>query len=68
MANDSFKQVSFDLLEECLEKHSDASTWGKGAPGFRENALFQDYHGLLTFRKVHTEFFQVLGTAKSEVR
>ncbi|XP_030448687.2 1-aminocyclopropane-1-carboxylate synthase 7 [Syzygium oleosum] len=51
-------QVSFDLLEECLEKHSEASTWGKGAPGFRENALFQDYHGLLTFRKAIVSFME----------
>lgn len=46
------KQVSFDLVEEYLEKHPEASTWGKGAPGFRENALFQDYHGLKSFRQV----------------
>ncbi|KAH9801224.1 1-aminocyclopropane-1-carboxylate synthase 7 [Citrus sinensis] len=32
-------QVSFDLLEEYLEQQPEASTWGKGAPGFRENAL-----------------------------
>ncbi|MBA0703363.1 hypothetical protein Golax_015690 [Gossypium laxum] len=45
-------QVSFDLLEKYLEEHHEASSWGKGAPGFRENALFQDYHGLKSFRQV----------------
>lgn len=53
-----YKQVSFDLLEEYLEKHSEASTWGKGASGFRENALFQDYHGLLSFRKAMASFME----------
>ncbi|XP_030530095.1 1-aminocyclopropane-1-carboxylate synthase 7 [Rhodamnia argentea] len=59
-------QVSFDLLEEYLEKHSEASTWGKGAPGFRENALFQDYHGLITFRKAMASFMEEIrgGRAK----
>lgn len=46
------KQVSFDLLEKYLEEHHEVSSWGKGAPGFRENALFQDYHGLKSFRQV----------------
>lgn len=49
-------QVSFDLLEKYLEEHSEASIWGKGAPGFRENALFQDYHGLKTFRTAMASF------------
>jgi len=47
-----FYQVSFDLLEEYLEQNSEASSWGEGARGFRENALFQDYHGLKSFRQV----------------
>ncbi|RDY06970.1 1-aminocyclopropane-1-carboxylate synthase 7, partial [Mucuna pruriens] len=51
-------QVSFDLLEKYLEEHSEASTWGKGAPGFRENALFQDYHGLKSFRTAMASFME----------
>ncbi|KAJ4708601.1 1-aminocyclopropane-1-carboxylate synthase [Melia azedarach] len=59
-------QVSFDLLEEYLEQHSEASTWGKGAPGFRENALFQDYHGLKSFRQAMASFMEQIrgGRAK----
>ncbi|KAF7851452.1 hypothetical protein BT93_L3880 [Corymbia citriodora subsp. variegata] len=59
-------QVSFDLLEEYLENHPEASCWGQGAPGFRENALFQDYHGLLTFRKAMASFMEEIrgGRAK----
>ncbi|KAK6139592.1 hypothetical protein DH2020_026659 [Rehmannia glutinosa] len=38
-------QVSFDLLEQYLEKHSDGATNSGRTSGFRENALFQDYHG-----------------------
>lgn len=49
------KQVSFDLLEQYLEKNSDATKSTATASGFRENALFQDYHGLLSFRKVMNE-------------
>ncbi|KAJ8452137.1 hypothetical protein Cgig2_016718 [Carnegiea gigantea] len=46
-------QVSFDLLEEYLEKHPEETSWGKKkSSSFRENALFQDYHGLPSFRKV----------------
>nr|GEW78930.1 1-aminocyclopropane-1-carboxylate synthase 7-like [Tanacetum cinerariifolium] len=45
-------QVSFDLVEGYLEANREAASWGKNVSGFRENALFQDYHGLLTFRKV----------------
>ncbi|PKI65944.1 hypothetical protein CRG98_013664 [Punica granatum] len=51
-------QVSFDLLEDYLEKHPEASIWGTGGPGFRENALFQDYHGLLNFRKAMASFME----------
>uniref|UniRef100_A0A6N2KB63 Aminotransferase class I/classII large domain-containing protein n=1 Tax=Salix viminalis TaxID=40686 RepID=A0A6N2KB63_SALVM len=29
-----------DMLEDYLGQHSEASIWGKGSPGFRENALF----------------------------
>ncbi|KDP33744.1 hypothetical protein JCGZ_07315 [Jatropha curcas] len=51
-------QVSFDLLEDYLEKHSEASNWGKGALSFRENALFQDYHGLKSFRQAMASFME----------
>ncbi|KAG6769967.1 hypothetical protein POTOM_025634 [Populus tomentosa] len=59
-------QVSFDLLEEYLEQHSEASSWGKGSPEFRENALFQDYHGLESFRQAMTGFMEQIrgGRAK----
>ncbi|XP_030956231.1 1-aminocyclopropane-1-carboxylate synthase 7 [Quercus lobata] len=59
-------QVSFDLLEAFLETHSEASSWGKGVSGFRENALFQDYHGLLSFRKAMASFMEQIrgGRAK----
>jgi hypothetical protein len=50
-------QVSFDLLEGFLRENPEAAGWGGAAAGsgvasFRDNALFQDYHGLKTFRKV----------------
>ncbi|XP_043722538.1 1-aminocyclopropane-1-carboxylate synthase 7-like [Telopea speciosissima] len=51
-------QVSFDLLEEYLEQHLEASTWGNGISSFRENALFQDYHGLKAFRKAMASFME----------
>ncbi|KAI3850682.1 hypothetical protein MKW98_030742 [Papaver atlanticum] len=54
-------QVSFDLLEDYLEKHSESSTLrprSSGISNFRENALFQDYHGLLTFRKAMASFME----------
>ncbi|RZC51634.1 hypothetical protein C5167_020057 [Papaver somniferum] len=54
-------QVSFDLLEDYLEKHSESSTLrprSSGISSFRENALFQDYHGLLTFRKAMASFME----------
>ncbi|KAJ1421062.1 Pyridoxal phosphate-dependent transferase, major domain [Sesbania bispinosa] len=59
-------QVSFDLLEKYLEEHPEASTWGKGASGFRENALFQDYHGLKSFRSAMASFMEQIrgGRAK----
>ena len=44
-------QVSFDLLEGYLRDHPEAAGWG-GVASFRDNALFQDYHGLKAFRKV----------------
>ncbi|KAJ4954111.1 hypothetical protein NE237_030943 [Protea cynaroides] len=59
-------QVSFDLLEEYLEQHSEAPTWGNGMSSFRENALFQDYHGLKAFRKAMASFMEQIrgGRAK----
>ncbi|KAF9662435.1 hypothetical protein SADUNF_Sadunf18G0053000 [Salix dunnii] len=59
-------QVSFDLLEEYLEQNSEASNWAEGAPGFRENALFQDYHGLKSFRQAMASFMEKIrgGRAK----
>nr|CAB01401.1 1-aminocyclopropane-carboxylate synthase homologue [Phalaenopsis hybrid cultivar] len=44
-------QVSFDLLEDYLEQHPETASWSSGISGFKENALFQDYHGLQSFRK-----------------
>nr|GME18230.1 1-aminocyclopropane-1-carboxylate synthase 7-like [Ipomoea batatas] len=48
-------QVSFDMLEEYLEKQPKTRT---SSSGFRENALFQDYHGLLSFRKAMASFME----------
>lgn len=52
---DFLKQVSFDLLEEYLEQNSEAEA---NSSGFRENALFQDYHGLLSFRTAMAGFME----------
>ncbi|KAI3864730.1 hypothetical protein MKX03_022941 [Papaver bracteatum] len=52
-------QVSFDLLEEYLEKNADkqpTTRKSSGISSFRENALFQDYHGLQSFRKAMASF------------
>ncbi|WCJ42640.1 1-aminocyclopropane-1-carboxylate synthase [Euphorbia peplus] len=59
-------QVSFDLLEEYLDQHPEATSSGKGAPSFKENALFQDYHGLLSFRQAMASFMEEIrgGRAK----
>ncbi|CAI9782608.1 unnamed protein product [Fraxinus pennsylvanica] len=59
-------QVSFDLLEKYLEKHSEATNWGNRTSGFRDNALFQDYHGLQSFRKAMACFMEQIrgGRAK----
>ncbi|XP_058074040.1 1-aminocyclopropane-1-carboxylate synthase 7-like [Magnolia sinica] len=59
-------QVSFDLLEEYLEKHPEASGWGSGLSTFRDNALFQDYHGLKAFRQAMASFMEQIrgGRAK----
>ncbi|XP_042509904.1 1-aminocyclopropane-1-carboxylate synthase 7-like isoform X1 [Macadamia integrifolia] len=59
-------QVSFDLLEEYLEQNLESSTWGNGNSSFRENALFQDYHGLKAFSKAMASFMEQIrgGRAK----
>ncbi|XP_009629400.1 1-aminocyclopropane-1-carboxylate synthase 7-like [Nicotiana tomentosiformis] len=60
-------QVSFDLLEEYLEKQTEEASCGSGRiSSFRENALFQDYHGLLSFRKAMASFMEQIrgGRAK----
>ncbi|XP_040378590.1 1-aminocyclopropane-1-carboxylate synthase 1 [Oryza brachyantha] len=52
-------QLSFDLLEEWLEKNPDAlglRREGGGASVFRELALFQDYHGLPAFKNALARF------------
>ncbi|KAL0924060.1 hypothetical protein M5K25_004865 [Dendrobium thyrsiflorum] len=51
-------QVSFDLLEDYLEHHPETSSWGSGISSFKENALFQDYHGLQSFRKAMASFME----------
>ncbi|KAI3936671.1 hypothetical protein MKX01_034100 [Papaver californicum] len=52
-------QVSFDLLEEYLENNAEKQPTTRktsGISGFRENALYQDYHGLQSFRKAMASF------------
>ncbi|XP_020573137.1 1-aminocyclopropane-1-carboxylate synthase 7-like [Phalaenopsis equestris] len=51
-------QVSFDLLEDYLEQHPETASWSSGISGFKENALFQDYHGLQSFRKAMASFME----------
>ncbi|XP_023003339.1 1-aminocyclopropane-1-carboxylate synthase 7-like [Cucurbita maxima] len=48
-------QVSLDLLQEYLEQNSEA---GPDSSEFRETALFQDYHGLLSFRTAMAAFME----------
>lgn len=59
-------QVSFDMIEEYLGKNSEAASWGNKPSGFRDNALFQDYHGLQSFRKAMASFMEQIrgGRAK----
>ncbi|CAN4096452.1 unnamed protein product [Withania somnifera] len=56
-------QVSFDLVEEYLEKHSEAINYGSGISSFKEDALFQDYHGLFSFRKAMANFMEKIRAA-----
>ncbi|BAS92679.1 1-aminocyclopropane-1-carboxylate synthase 3 [Oryza sativa Japonica Group] len=55
-------QVSFDLLEEYMREHPEASDCGAGV---RENALFQDYHGLKSFRKAMASFMETIRGGKA---
>ncbi|RLM98482.1 1-aminocyclopropane-1-carboxylate synthase 7-like [Panicum miliaceum] len=55
-------QVSFDLLEAYLREHPEASDCGVG---FRENALFQDYHGLKSFRMAMASFMETIRGGKT---
>ncbi|OVA08474.1 Aminotransferase [Macleaya cordata] len=61
-------QVSFDLLEEYLEQHSAQPTPKKisGFSSFRENALFQDYHGLQSFRMAMASFMEKIRGDKAK--
>ncbi|RCV16115.1 hypothetical protein SETIT_3G112100v2 [Setaria italica] len=55
-------QVSFDLLEAYLREHPEVSDCGAG---FRENALFQDYHGLKSFRMAMASFMETIRGGKA---
>ncbi|KAF3326576.1 1-aminocyclopropane-1-carboxylate synthase 7-like protein [Carex littledalei] len=57
-------QVSFDLFEKYLEEHQEVSNLVNGVASFRENALFQDYHGLNSFRKAMTSFMEEIRGGK----
>ncbi|KAJ0977459.1 hypothetical protein J5N97_012933 [Dioscorea zingiberensis] len=46
-------QVSFELLEEYLANHPETCN-------LRENALFQDYHGLKSFREAMASFMEII--------
>lgn len=48
-------QLSFDILESWLENNPDAMRFKKDDQSiFKELALFQDYHGLPSFKDVGT--------------
>ncbi|XP_004509049.1 1-aminocyclopropane-1-carboxylate synthase 3-like [Cicer arietinum] len=50
-------QLSFDLMESWLSKNPDASGFKRdGKSIFRELALFQDYHGIPSFKKALVDF------------
>ncbi|XP_061359064.1 1-aminocyclopropane-1-carboxylate synthase 3-like [Gastrolobium bilobum] len=50
-------QLSFDLLESWLAKNPDVTAFKRdGKSIFRELALFQDYHGLPSFKKALVDF------------
>ncbi|KAK1433168.1 hypothetical protein QVD17_10074 [Tagetes erecta] len=50
-------QLSFDILQTWLDNNPDATGFKKnGQSVFKELALFQDYHGLLSFKKALVNF------------
>ncbi|XP_010261352.1 PREDICTED: 1-aminocyclopropane-1-carboxylate synthase-like [Nelumbo nucifera] len=50
-------QLCFDLIEDWTKRHPEASICtAEGIKGFKDIATFQDYHGLLTFRKAVANF------------
>ncbi|XP_047318933.1 1-aminocyclopropane-1-carboxylate synthase 3-like [Impatiens glandulifera] len=50
-------QLSLDLLESWLAENPDAAGFKKGGESiFRDLALFQDYHGLPSFKKAMVDF------------
>ncbi|KAM0903475.1 hypothetical protein ACQ4PT_018684 [Festuca glaucescens] len=52
-------QVSFDLLEEYLREHQECGA------GFRQNAVFQDYHGFRSFRMAMASFMEQISGGKA---
>ncbi|KAI3812909.1 hypothetical protein L1987_17622 [Smallanthus sonchifolius] len=56
-------QLSFDLIQEWIEANPNASICTReGVSGFKETAIFQDYHGLPEFRTAVANFMnQVRG-------
>ncbi|KAH9304787.1 hypothetical protein KI387_009191, partial [Taxus chinensis] len=52
-------RLSFDLLEEWLVKHPEASVTSK-QDLFKDLALYQDYHGLPAFRKAMANFMAAM--------
>jgi 1-aminocyclopropane-1-carboxylate synthase len=55
--------VSVDLLEEYLRERQESSDCG--ASGFRPNAVFQDYHGLRSFRTAMASFMEQIRGGKA---
>ena len=52
-------QLSFDLIEAWLVKNPEAANFEReGQSIFRELALFQDYHGLPSFKKVRLYIYR----------
>ncbi|XP_047312536.1 1-aminocyclopropane-1-carboxylate synthase 3-like [Impatiens glandulifera] len=60
-------QLSFDLIEEWLAKNPDSSGFRKSDKLiFRDLALFQDYHGLPSFKKAMVDFMAEIRGNKVE--
>nr|GEV89657.1 1-aminocyclopropane-1-carboxylate synthase 3-like [Tanacetum cinerariifolium] len=56
-------QLSFDLLETWLEKNPDATSFKKDEQSiFKDLALFQDYHGLPSFKNAANTSGTITGT------